>query len=296
MYPHSNPNLPPGSAAPLIRSASAGPPNYPAHSLPPSSMYTGPTGPQSQLGLHGSHAPNLYHPQMNGEPPREMPRPGPHPPQASIEPYHQSSIRKSPSVKSLGSQYEQSQSLPPVPPFPGGHPPNANFLSRTDSQGSLHAPQLRSMLPSLHGSSRAPSMVDSNFADPSPPGSPINETPQIQGPVTSKISAEMKCKVFFQQQHAQWKALGSARLKLYRQDPTNIKQLVVKAEKDKSVIISTIVLTDGVERVGKTGVAIELSDQGTRTGIIYMIQCRNEELAVNLFGRLLEGSDRATIR
>lgn len=104
----------------------------------------------------------------------------------------------------------------------------------------------------------------------------------------------MKCKVFHQQQHAQWKSLGSADLTLYRQEPTNVKQLVVAGSKEKSIIISTIVLTDGVERVGKTGVAIELSDAGgARTGVIYMIQLRNEDSASEFFKNLLAGSDRA---
>ena len=92
------------------------------------------------------------------------------------------------------------------------------------------------------------------------------------GPVKSAIAATMRCKVFLQQHRTQWKALGTAKLKLYVQSPTNVKQLVV--EGDKQVIISTIVLTDGVERVGKTGVAVELSDNGARTGIIYMLQVR----------------------
>lgn len=106
----------------------------------------------------------------------------------------------------------------------------------------------------------------------------------------------MKCKVFHKQHHAQWKSLGSARLELYRQEPTNIKQLVVKADsKDKGVLISTIVLTDGVERVGKTGVAIELSDaKGGRTGVVYMIQLRSENAAGGLFETLLAGSDRSS--
>jgi hypothetical protein len=104
----------------------------------------------------------------------------------------------------------------------------------------------------------------------------------------------MKCKVFLKQQHAQWKSLGAARLKLYRESPTNVKQLVVEAEnKAKTILISTIVLTDGVERVGKTGVAVELSDKGARTGIVYMIQLRNESSAVGLFDSLLAGSDRS---
>jgi hypothetical protein len=141
---------------------------------------------------------------------------------------------------------------------------------------------------------RDPSMPPT-FTDVSPPGSPIEETPQPTGPVTNKISVEMKCKVFLKQHHAQWKNLGSAKLKLYRQDPTNIKQLVVQADSSKSdnLLISTIVLTDGVERVGKTGVAVELSDQGARTGIVYMLQCKNEALAGELFNGLLAGSDRA---
>jgi len=104
----------------------------------------------------------------------------------------------------------------------------------------------------------------------------------------------MKCKVFLKQQHAQWKSLGTAKLKLYREDPTNVKQLVVEADnKAKSIIISTIVLTDGVERVGKTGVAVELSNKGARTGVVYMIQLRNEAAAQGLFDSLLAGSDRS---
>lgn len=133
-----------------------------------------------------------------------------------------------------------------------------------------------------------------SFYEISPPSSPVRELAPPTGPVTSTISAQMKCKVFLKQQHAQWKSLGSAKLKLYRESPTNVKQLVVEADnKDKSILISTIVLTDGVERVGKTGVAIELSDKGVRAGVVYMLQLRNEKSAQGLFDSLLIGSDRS---
>jgi hypothetical protein len=150
------------------------------------------------------------------------------------------------------------------------------------------------MLPSAQLSARAMSGVPPSFDDPSPPNSPVEESqPLPSGPVTSTVQATMKCKVFLKQQHAQWKSLGSAKLKLYRQEPTNVKQLVVEADSSSAkVLISTIVLTDGVERVGKTGVAIELSDRGQRTGIVYMIQLRNEKSAGGLFDELLVGSDR----
>jgi hypothetical protein len=140
-------------------------------------------------------------------------------------------------------------------------------------------------------------MVVGAIDEPSPPTSPTTDVPTKTGPVTSTISAQMKCKVFLKQGHAQWKSLGSAKLKLYLEQPTNVKQLVVEAEdKNKSVLISTIVLTDGVERVGKTGVAVELSNNGARTGIIYMIQLRNEQAAVGLYESLLAGSDRTVTR
>ncbi|KAJ9475115.1 DH domain-containing protein [Pseudozyma hubeiensis] len=123
--------------------------------------------------------------------------------------------------------------------------------------------------------------------DVSPPSSPVQKR---QGPFRSTVSAQMRCKLFLKQGHAQWKSLGNARLKLFHILPDDIRQLVV--ENDRKTLISTIVLTDGVERVGKVGVAVELSDQGNRTGIIYMLQMRSEESASGLFGQLLEGSDR----
>lgn len=140
------------------------------------------------------------------------------------------------------------------------------------------------------------SMNGMNDLDESPPGSPVEvNSTRIDGPAA--ISAQMKCKVFLKHGHQQWKSLGSAKLRLYVQPSNNVKQLVVEADSsDKAMLISTIVLTDGVERVGKTGVAIELSDRGQRTGVVYMIQLRNEQSAHGLFESLLAGSDRAVIR
>ncbi|KAJ7783876.1 hypothetical protein DFH07DRAFT_208579 [Mycena maculata] len=237
---------------------------------------------------------------MPGGPIPPGPMPGPVPPRPPSEPaYSQpNGLRKSLSARSLQSQYsqqEQPPAPPPLPSFPSGGPPGnypGNNPNGHGSSGSLHAPQPRTWLPSgqlgVEGFRAVPS-----FHEPSPPNSPVEETPVITGPITSTISAEMKCKVFLKQQHAQWKSLGAAKLKLYRQSPTNVKQLVVEAGAKNSILISTIVLTDGVERVGKTGVAIELSDKGARTGIVYMIQLRSEKSAGGLFDSLLEGSDRA---
>lgn len=290
--PNLLPSFSPGQVMPPGRSSSF------SHQGP---MRPGPSVPfNPPTGQHGSAFHPQYHPNQPFPPNRQNPY-GPHsvppgyPSRPPSEPYMQDGIRKSLSTHSLTSQYSQHEQAPPIPSFPGGYPPNIpNFIPRSGSYSNLHAPQPRPLLPSAQFGSRIVSTAAASFDEPSPPSSPVEEIPHQAGPVTSAISAQMKCKVFLQQQHAQWKSLGAAKLKLYRQDPTNIKQLVVEAEnKDRSILISTIVLTDGVERVGKTGVAIELSDKGTRTGIIYMIQLRNEKSAGGLFDSLLAGSDRA---
>lgn len=185
-----------------------------------------------------------------------------------------------------------SNGYPPSHPNPRG--PQSIYSS---DSASLQTP---SREPSMVSFASRPSRLQTGYSSrapspdlDSPPTSPDDEKPPT-GPVTSSVTAQMKCKVFLQQQHAQWKSLGSARLLLYEQQPTNVKQLVVNAEnKAKTLLISTIVLSDGVERVGKTGVAIELSDQGSRTGIVYMIQLKSETSASGFFGSLVAGSDRA---
>lgn len=267
-----------------------------------------PLGRRGPLGLVHSQQPMSMHGMDPHSTQRGLPRLPPIPPNGQLappnppyivppgrelsDPSMQGGIRRSPSASLLNSQPEPGL----APPFsrPGmASSPNL-LMPRVNSLGPMGEPQLRLLPPSAQF--RAPSVIGSRD-EPSPPTSPTNDLPVPAGPVTSTISAQMKCKVFLKQAHAQWKSLGGAKLKLYCEQPTNVKQLVVEAEdKHRSVLISTIVLTDGVERVGKTGVAVELSDKGARTGIIYMIQLRNEQAAVGLYESLLAGSDRTVAR
>ncbi|KIP12399.1 hypothetical protein PHLGIDRAFT_61638 [Phlebiopsis gigantea 11061_1 CR5-6] len=207
-------------------------------------------------------------------------------------------LRKSSSSHSMASEYERNRltangPLPPMPNYPDGlAPPSRPFIPRTDSSSSLSSLGTKPILPSAQLSMR--SIAATSFADPSPPSSPVEETPRNIGPVSSRITCTIKCKVFLQEHHAKWKSLGSAQLRLYHESPTNVKQLVVGQDKKKP-LISTIVLEDGVERVGKTGVAVELSDKGLRTGVVYMIQTKDEKAANELFTSLLAGSDRSEV-
>lgn len=216
--------------------------------------------------------------------------------------------------------------LPPVPQIRGGD--NDNFSDSGGSSPSLMSPAVmpraRSTEPyhrtdtfhstvstqSAFSTQSMPAPIEqiqtpserfvalkSNSAPPTTVDDEEDE-PHEEQPATltgpAVISAQMKCKVFLQQGHGQWKSLGHGKLKLYVEKGRNVKQLVVESDKRKSsVIISTIVLTDGIERVARTGVAVEISDQGQRTGIIYMIQLRNEASAGGLYESLVAGSDRS---
>lgn len=240
------------------------------------------------------HHPTLPHsPRLpqSGQPYNTIPMRSP------SEPSFQGGVRKSPSSRSLNSQYEQGyqhqHAAPPVPTLPSGSgTPSPMPPLRQNSQGSLGA-RLRPMLPSVAIEARISTAP--NFDEPSPPNSPVEDISRPTGPIVSSISATMKCKLFLQQQHQQWKSLGSAKLTLYDQQPVNTKQLVIEADnKEKTLLVSTIVYSSGVERVGRTGVAIELGDNGTGTGIVYMIQLRNEKSAGGLFDSLLAGTSRAT--
>jgi hypothetical protein len=298
---------PPQPVAPVPRGPAPGQVISPGQFFPPQrAASAGPIGRHGPLGLVHAQQPmpgmdpasaqrfptHLPPNPVNGQfAPPNVPY-GVPPGREPSDPSFPGGLRKSPSASRLNSLPEPGNAHPferaPHPRMASS--PNL-LLPRTNSSGSMGEPPHRLLPPSAQF--RAPSMVVGTIDDASPPTSPTAEMPPKTGPVTSTISAQMKCKVFLKQGHAQWKSLGSAKLKLYLEQPTNVKQLVVEAEdKNKSVLISTIVLTDGVERVAKTGVAVELSDKGARTGIIYMIQLRNEQAAVGLYESLLAGSDR----
>lgn len=289
--PHKGPALPshPGPGPPGPNGMGHPPPGV----LPPGpgQHHGGPPLP-GQLSLQsgsprGPPGPNGFNPNIPPHSSRQLPMDPPYPQPVGPPGPGFNGLRKTQSSHSLKSHFEPHGALPPVPRMPGA------LIPRNHSSDSLPLPRSRPLLPSAQ---RTVSMLPSSqsFHEISPPTSPVRESAPYTGPVTSVVSAQMKCKVFLKQQHAQWKSLGSAKLKLYRESPTNVKQLVVEADnKEKSILISTIVLTDGVERVAKTGVAIELSNKGVRAGVVYMLQLRNETSAQGLFDSLLAGSDRS---
>ncbi|TIB37909.1 hypothetical protein E3P86_01988 [Wallemia ichthyophaga] len=194
---------------------------------------------------------------------------------------------------------------PPPPPFnklaprsDGNQPAHAVLSERIPSVDTLQTESSKSLSHDVSGKFTMPSNLigdiksGKNKTDSySPPQSPELDTKALK-PEKVRLSAQMRCKVFLKHGHQAWKSLGSGGLKLYTESPSNSKQLVVESDKAKSLLISNYVLLDAVERVGKTGLAVEMSDNGKRTGIIYLIQLKSESSAKGLFDELVRNSSR----
>ena len=321
MASHTNQYDPPQATSPRPYPPPLGIGQMPAFAPSASTSTRGPGSEYDFKSFAGS-APPSPNPSFNGP---NGPGYGPPPPLQSATGStfgNQSySSRSSGSNHSLSGRTDRSSAYPDQPPpLPGkwnhgpgsatGHSPNGGLVPpvpgssgvarSTSADGQFNLPSARfvenkSGVQSAPGStydgrSRAGSSIyggDGAEYD-SPPSSPTQAVPDV-----TTVVATMRCKVFLQQNHAQWKQLGTAKLKVYLGKPSMSKQLVVESDKsDKKVIISTIILTNGVERVGKTGIAIELSDRGGRTGIVYMLLMKTEQSATGLFDQLLLGSDR----
>lgn len=93
---------------------------------------------------------------------------------------------------------------------------------------------------------------------------------------------QQRCRVFLQTKPNRWKGLGAADLMLYAQPSDQSKQLVATLDDmgKRTIVISTLLWTGGVERFGKTGVAVKVIDQASNTSMIYMLQVRNLLCAV----------------
>ncbi|CAG8465277.1 4206_t:CDS:10 [Ambispora gerdemannii] len=95
---------------------------------------------------------------------------------------------------------------------------------------------------------------------------------------------ETKCRVFLQNDHGVWTNLNWGHMKLSIETPAHRKRIVISSDKQQTKIIDAIVWEDGVERVGKTGVAITLANMG----IVYMLQMKEEKTAIKAFELMKE--------
>ncbi|CAG8616660.1 8696_t:CDS:1, partial [Racocetra fulgida] len=106
------------------------------------------------------------------------------------------------------------------------------------------------------------------------------------------LAMECRCRVFLQNDHGIWTNLGWGNMKLEIESPSQRKKILINSEKQNKKLVDSVVREDGVERVGRAGVAITLNnvDKTNNRRIIYMMQMKEEATAVKAFGIMKQGN------
>ncbi|CAG8482316.1 2797_t:CDS:10 [Paraglomus occultum] len=163
-----------------------------------------------------------------------------------------------------------------------------NCLSQTEAdkfQQSLQKikylkPDLPTPLPSVMAPqifvSRSSSLASAN-------GQPPKEAEAV---VTQVMEA--RCRLFLQNDHGVWTSLGWGNMKLLLEISSHRKRIIINSDKNKSKLIDSIVWEDGVEKVGKAGVAITLKRLDSNVRIVYMMQMKDEKTAVKTIEMIKE--------
>ncbi|CAG8805810.1 13618_t:CDS:2, partial [Gigaspora margarita] len=108
---------------------------------------------------------------------------------------------------------------------------------------------------------------------------------------SSKLAMECRCRLFLQNDHGIWTNLGWGKMQLEIESPSQRRKLVVNSEKQNKKLVDAILREDGVERVGRAGVAITLNsiDPANSKRIIYMMQMKEEAMAVKAYKIMKQG-------
>ncbi|KAI8140120.1 hypothetical protein BJV82DRAFT_623984 [Fennellomyces sp. T-0311] len=154
--------------------------------------------------------------------------------------------------------------------------PNGPDLARGNSQRSIAtatstaAPSLRSSPSVLHSVSL--------FDNPMPTDSKsyLEQVPQTLSPLM-----QCRCKLFSQQEHSTWNNMGSVTLRISQQMPS--KKTHVYMENGKYKLISAVVMSSNVQRINPKRVSFLLTNEQTRTSMVYMVHLKDEKTADKIF-------------
>ncbi|CAG8652666.1 776_t:CDS:2, partial [Acaulospora morrowiae] len=94
--------------------------------------------------------------------------------------------------------------------------------------------------------------------------------------------SEHKVKIFLQNDHGVWTNFGWGMMSLVIETPQR-KRIMVNSNRQKAKLVDAILWEDGVERVGKTNIAITLHNVDTIMRIVYMMQMKDEKTAEKVF-------------
>ncbi|KAG2188363.1 hypothetical protein INT44_001116 [Umbelopsis vinacea] len=108
------------------------------------------------------------------------------------------------------------------------------------------------------------------------------------GPQTTKPLMQCRCKMFLQNEHANWANLGNVGLRLSMQIPSQRVHVYIESEKDSKRLVNTFIQSNFVERVsGNTKrITFRLMNETTRATAVYMIQVKDDKVGIKIYDYL----------
>ncbi|OAD70159.1 hypothetical protein PHYBLDRAFT_102741, partial [Phycomyces blakesleeanus NRRL 1555(-)] len=104
------------------------------------------------------------------------------------------------------------------------------------------------------------------------------------GPQTLQPVMQFKCKLFLQNETSSWSPFGSVSMRISQQIPS--KRMHIYIENEKNKLVSSVVRSGNVEKVGNKKVTFLLKNEQERTSMVYMIQLKDEKTAVKTYDYL----------
>jgi hypothetical protein len=100
---------------------------------------------------------------------------------------------------------------------------------------------------------------------------------------TTTLVMEARCRVLLQNDYNDWTNLNWGSMQLLLEKPSQRKRIIINSDKAKMKLVDSILWDDGLERVGRTGIAITLKNVDANVRIIYMMQMKDEKTAARAY-------------
>ncbi|KAI8990965.1 hypothetical protein BDF20DRAFT_908789 [Mycotypha africana] len=100
-------------------------------------------------------------------------------------------------------------------------------------------------------------------------------------PQTLKPLMQCKAKLFVKNETANWSTLGSVTMRISQQSPS--LRMLIQIENDKAKLVSAIVRSGNVEKINSKRISFLLTDDSSKTSIVYMIHLREDQTGNKIY-------------
>ncbi|KAI8071690.1 hypothetical protein BC940DRAFT_293451 [Gongronella butleri] len=109
-----------------------------------------------------------------------------------------------------------------------------------------------------------------------------DDTPSVEDvPQTLKPVFQCKLKLFVQSETSKWTPMGSTAMRISQQLPSQKMHIYIQDDKNK--LVSSVVRSGNVERLSTKRLTFLLTDEKTKTSIVYLVQVKDEKTGTKIY-------------